>query len=528
MLRFPLGRLLCLILLAVSLGAAEPATAMEDAPLTVWNRPLTVFRTPIGFASVGERAERAAERIARLPPEALDLPIAAKPAKVGELNGVMLYAGTHFLFAIADQDLDSANGETMEAVSQLAVERVRELFAARREATHDAVIASGIAVAVGSTLGLLIALLVLTRIHRSFARRLHPELFRPLPPVLGLDLRDFAHSLSQGLLRLPFLTTGVTALYFWLVLIFSGFPYTRPWAHTLGSWLWNVAMTLVHGMVNALPGLFIVLVIVLLTRFAARSLTAFFTGVEEGRLQVGWMQPETARATRRIAVVLLWLFAITVSYPYMPGSSSEAFKGVSVFAGLILTLGSSGMVNQVMSGLMVVYARSMRPGDIVQIGDTVGTVVDLGLLSTRVRTARLEEVAIPNAVLVGSTVTNYSRHDGEGMALCANVTIGYDTPWRQVHALLTLAASRTPGLRTTPEPFVVQKALDDWYVAYELRVRLERDTERFEVQSELHARIQDVFNEHDVQIMSPHFNAQPAQPVVVAKGGWAPPPATPS
>ncbi len=525
--RHLLRGLFLVVLLVAGLHAAEPAPALADAPLVVWNRPIAVFRAPIGFASVNERAERAAERIAKLPPEALALTVEAKPAKVGELSGVMLYAGPHFLFVIADQDLDAANGETMGAVSQLAVERVRELFAARREATHDEVIVTGLALTLGSTLGLLLVLVLLTRTHRSFARRLHPELFHHLPPVLGLDLHDVAYSFSQGLLRLPFLVAGATALYFWLVLVFSGFPYTRPWAHTLGTWLWNVAATLTQGVVNALPGLFIVLVIIFLTRFATRSLAAFFTGVEEGRLQVGWMQPETARATRRITVVLLWLFALTVSYPYMPGSSSEAFKGVSVFAGLVLTLGSSGMVNQVMSGLMVVYARSMRPGDIVQIGETVGTVVDLGLLSTRVRTARLEEVAIPNAVLVGSTVTNFSRHDGEGMVLCANVTIGYDTPWRQVHALLALAASRTPGLRATPEPFVVQKALDDWYVAYELRARLERAEDRFQVQSELHARIQDVFNEHDVQIMSPHFNAQPAQAVVVPKAGWAPPPAAP-
>jgi small-conductance mechanosensitive channel len=517
--------LLLLALLVSGLGAAEPA--LSEAPLIVWNRPLAVFRAPVGFASVTERAERAAERIAKLPAEALELTVVAQPAKVGELSGVMLYAGPHFLFAIADQDLDAANGETMPVVSQQAVDRVRELFSARREATHDEVIVTGLALALASTLGLLVSLVILIRIHRTCAHRLHPSLFQRLPLVLGLDLRDFAYGVSHGILRLPFFASGATALYFWLVLVFSGFPYTRPWAHTLGTWLWNVAATLTQGMVNALPGLFIVLVIILLTRFAARSLTAFFTGVEEGRLHVGWMQPETARATRRIAVVLLWLFALTVSYPYMPGSSSEAFKGVSVFAGLVLTLGSSGMVNQVMSGLMVVYARSMRPGDIVQIGDTVGTVVDLGLLSTRVRTARLEEVAIPNAVLVGSTVTNFSRHDGEGMVLCANVTIGYDTPWRQVHALLTLAASRTPGVRTTPEPFVVQKALDDWYVAYELRARLERAEDRFPVQSELHARIQDVFNEHGVQIMSPHFIAQPTQAVVVPKTGWAPPPAVP-
>lgn len=501
--------------------------AGETAPLVVWNRTLAEFRVPIGFSSVHERIERAVERIDRLPDDALSRPIEARPAKVGDLSGLMLYAGPHFLFAIAEQDLDAASGETMAQVGQQAVERTRDLFAARLESGNHEMLLRGVGQTALATIGLLLALLALWRLRHRCQAWLHPGLFVRLPAVLGLDLRTSALGLAQGLVRLPFVALGLTLIYSWLALVLSDFPYTRPWSHTLGRWLWEMTLTFLQGVIGALPGLFTVLVIVLLTRMAARALTAFFTGVEEGRLQVGWMHPETARATRRITVVLLWLFAVIVSYPYMPGSSSDAFKGMSVFAGLILTLGSSGMVNQVMSGLVVVYARSMRTGDIVQVGDTVGTVIDLGLLSTRMRTPRLEEVSIPNAVLVGSTVTNFSRHDEGGMVINANVTIGYDTPWRQVHALLILAASRTPGLRATPEPFVVQRALDDFSVAYELRTRLAGSADRFRIQSDLHGRIQDAFNEHGVQIMSPHFVDQPAQPVVVPKGGWSPAPARP-
>ena len=229
-----------------------------------------------------------------------------------------------------------------------------------------------------------------------------------------------------------------------------------------------------------------------------------------------------------MAFVLIWLFAMTIAYPYFPGSSSEAFKGVSVFVGLMLTLGSAGMVNQVMSGLVVVFSRTMRPGDIVKVGEVVGTVTDLGFLSTKVRTQRHEEVTIPNAVLVGTPVTNFSRtYDDFGMVISTLVTIGYDTPWRQVHAMLQMAAQRTPGLRPEPGPEVVQKALSDWYVEYELRARMVEGEQRFVVLSRLHGAIQDVFNEHNVQIMSPNFETQPAQAVVIPKAAWAPAPAVP-
>jgi len=517
-----------LLLLALCLSGGFAAVShppRDSVDLVVWNRQLVTFRSPGSFVSVRERAERAAERIAQLPEEALMLPIEAKAATMGTMNGMMISAGPHFLFAVAEADLDLDAGETVDRVVQPAMARTRELFAARIESRSKDVALRGSLQAGLSTMLLAVVLFACWRFHRVIFRRLSPAIFTRMPSVLGLDLRPALLAMARSLLRLPFVALSLSATYLWLTFVFNCFPYTRPWSRALGAWLMDLASMIMNGILSALPGLFIVAVIMLLARYATRALEVFFSGVEEGRLEIGWMQPETARATRRISSVLVWLFAITVSYPYLPGSSSDAFKGVSVFAGLILTLGSSGMVSQVMSGLMVVYARSMRPGDIVKVGEVTGEVLDLGLLATKVRTPRGEEVAIPNSVLVGSTVTNHSRHDADGMVVHTTVTIGYDTPWRQVQALLMLAASRTPGIRSAPAPFVVQTALDDFYVAYELRARMEADASLFRVRSALHGQILDAFNEHGVQIMSPHFEAQPAQAVVVPKGGWTPAPA---
>src|SRR5262249_40766019 len=184
-----------------------------------------------------------------------------------------------------------------------------------------------------------------------------------------------------------------------------------------------------------------------------------------------WLHSEAAQPTRRLVTALLWVFAVVVAYPYLPGSQTEAFKGVSVLLGLMVTFGSSGLVNQIMSGFMVTYSRALRVGDFVRIGDVEGTVTHLGILSTKLRTPRNEEVTIPNGVVVSQTTTDYSRFSAsDGVFTSTSVTIGYDAPWRQVQALLLGAAERTPGLRREPTPFVLQTALEDFYVQYTLFV----------------------------------------------------------
>jgi small-conductance mechanosensitive channel len=217
---------------------------------------------------------------------------------------------------------------------------------------------------------------------------------------------------------------------------------------------------------------------------------------------------------------------LTVAYGYLPGSNSEIFKGISVFVGLVVSLGSSGIMNQAMSGLMITYARALKVGDFVKIDDIEGTVTHLGALSSKIKTPRNEEITLPNAVIASSATTNYSRlAEAEGVYTPTSVTIGYDVPWRQVHALLLLAAERTPGLRREPRPSVLQKALSDFYVEYELRAHLDRAEGRFQVLSDLHAQIQDAFNEFGVQIMSPHFEGQPDRPVIAPPSAWHTPPA---
>jgi len=256
-------------------------------------------------------------------------------------------------------------------------------------------------------------------------------------------------------------------------------------------------------------------------RFATRLAGDVFAGIERGTLRLPGTHPETARATQRLVNAAIWLFAVVVAYPLLPGSGSDAFKGVSVFLGLMVTLGSSGVMGHMMSGLVLVYSRSLKAGDVVRVNDIEGMVSEVGSLSVKLVNSRKEEITIPNAVIVGTTVKNYSRLNREaGPGLTTGVTIGYDAPWRVVYELLLAAAEKTAGVLKAPAPMVFQPELSDFYVVYQLTVRLEPGSDRLKVLSELHQNIQDQFNERGVQIMSPHFEGQPDGKVWVPKSSW--------
>jgi len=261
--------------------------------------------------------------------------------------------------------------------------------------------------------------------------------------------------------------------------------------------------------------------VLLLTRVAADLLRYFFDAVQRGRLRFPLFHPETASATRRIFTMLTWALGCALAYPFLPGASGEAFKGVSLVLGLMISLGSAGLITQAMAGLVMVYSRSLRKGDFVDINGVQGVVTEVAALAIKIIDVRNEEITIPNAVVVASPIRNYTRLGGaEGTLLTTKVSLGYDVPWRQAHALLIGAAGKTAGVRSVPAPYVYQRALSDFYVEYELFMTLADPRQRVSCLSELHAWILDEFNEHGVQIMSPHFFSQPAQPVVVAKAQW--------
>jgi small-conductance mechanosensitive channel len=514
---------------------AAPATnrvtvSDPEATLVVSNRPVVTFRASYFTRTPRRRATLAEERIDKLPDEALTGTVVAVPAFYRSIRGVMLEVADFPVFGLVEEDVDPESGESFDVFVTRAVENLKAALRARAEQEEGRILLRGIAVSVPAVLAFLVFVWLLVRAQRFVTRWAAAVSARRLQKMshMGFDLWRQSALLARIVVDSLAWALGLIATYLCLTFVFVQFPYTEPWGSRLGEFLRETVEGLLEGLAKAVPGVVVVAFIFLITRIVASFVTTFFRNVERGGVRVGWFDPHTARATRRIVVVLLWLFALVAAYPHIPGSHSEAFRGISVLVGLVVSLGSTGLVNQVMSGFVVVYSRALKPGDWVRVGEVEGLVEEVGMLTTKLKTVRREEVNIPNAVLVGTTTTNFTSLAGaDGPLVSTTVTIGYDAPWRQVHALLTQAASRTQGVRQRPEPRVLQRGLSDFYVEYQLIAHLERAEDRFEVLSRLHAQIQDAFNEQGVQIMSPHFAVQPGGSVVVPKSKWFAAPAAP-
>jgi small-conductance mechanosensitive channel len=518
--------LLCLLLGMPSLWAANESPAKE-ATLEFNFRPIFTFRGNYAGATPEVRSKRAYERLNRLTPEQMQQPIERVSAVIDGLPAIALRSGDIVLLTVLASDLDPEEKLTLNEAADRAEARLKEVLHTEQEQRRPMALLKSIALA---TVATLLAFSLLWMIRRA-AGFLVGRLQRSIDHEDASETLRWAHHAWLLVQRIAQLLMGVLWLsvgYLWLTFVLSCFPVTHPLSEKLGGFLLGLFELVGNGMLHAIPGLVTVIVVLFLTKTLNDVLANFFDGVVEGRTKVAGMHQETASATRRIVSIVIWGFGIAVAYPYIPLSNSEAFKGLSVMFGFMLTLGSAGIVNQLMSGLVLVYSRALSVGDFVDIGGTVGVVSEVGVLSTKIIDMRNEEVTIPNAVLVGNSIRNYSRLAGErGTLVSTKVTIGYDTPWRQVHAMLVTAAEQTPGLRLTPTPFVYQRGLADFYVEYELFAYMDKPLNRVPTLSALHGNIQDQFSLYGVQIMSPHFMEQPKNNVVVAPDQWHAAPAKP-
>jgi small-conductance mechanosensitive channel len=506
--------------------AAEPSG--QSATVTVVNRPIVVLSARVLGRSPAERADAAGRAVDDLVARGITGPVAWQSFD----GGALMTVGSRGVLALTAPDVDELSGDTVDALASRTAERLRQAIAEAAEArTPAALFRAGITSAAVTLLAVLV-LWGIARARRAAGHRIVAIAERTVTRTGLADVDTVRASplpaVERGVVTVLAVVLNLVVIYATVGFVLRRFPYTRPWGESMRGFLLATAKNLGLGIADAVPGLLTVLIIFVSARFVVRLVGLWFSAIQSGRLTPRWIYPETAQPTRRLATGLVWVFATVVAYPYLPGSQTDAFKGVSVFLGLIVTFGSSGIVNQIMSGFMITYSRALRTGDFVRVGDIEGTVTQLGVLSTKVRTLRHEEVTIPNAVVVAQTTTDYSRlGDTEGVFTPTSVTIGYDTPWRQVQSLLLLAAQRTAGLRRTPEPIVLQTGLEDFYVKYTLLVCLERQQSRPIALDALHANIQDLFNEYGVQIMSPNYVVDPASPKVVPKQHWFAAPAGP-
>jgi len=513
-------------------AAPEPdaGSATNEVTLQVFNRDIVTFRSAMLGVSATDRARRAKTRIEEL----LAAPGAHKVSLQPNDLGTLVQIDGATTFVVTANDADTLSQEPLDVAARNAAAALSLAIAETRESRDLDALVRGGSRAAAATAALLFVLWVLGRTRRAVEAWLigvtgaRTERLR----VGGSELvrRErliwFMHSLVMALQWL----VAALLVYEWFSVVFGQFPYTRPWSEHLNAFLFGVVARVGGAILGAIPGLFTAGVIFLLARFVARMLSGFFDRVQAGQVQLSWLDADVATTTRRIATAAVWLFALAMAYPYLPGAQTDAFKGLSVLVGLMISLGASNLVGQAASGLILTYGRVYRRGEYVRIAEHEGTITELGMFATRMRTGLGEELTLSNSLVVGAVTKNYSRTvKGPGFVLDTTVTIGYDTPWRQIHAMLVDAALRTPGVLADPAPRVFQTALSDFYPEYRLVCQAvpSEPRPRAMVLSALHANIQDVFNEYGVQIMSPHYLQDTAQAKTVSKERWFTAPARP-
>ncbi|WP_148716343.1 mechanosensitive ion channel family protein [Chitinolyticbacter meiyuanensis] len=515
----------CWLTLAQAEESAPTPAPAQPATVVVLNREVATLRVSIFGYSPAQRVRAAEQRIDQM----LN---SASPGKLHariDAQGAVIEHDNTMLFTILPQDVDKLAGDTVQAAAKRAelalIAAIADAQAFRKPADY----AWAAARAVLATMVAGFAFLLLAKGWRWWRQR-------ALVLLLGAS-RKFAagpFTVTPGIVQQTLHWLGIVLMwpvmlllsYTWISFVLGQFPHTRIWSEQLDRRVIDFLGDMMASVLDALPGLAIAVFIVLLTRWITRSINFTFRRIESGQLQIDWFDADTASTTRRLLVCLSWLIALAMVYPYLPGANTEAFKGLSVMVGLMVSLGASSVVGQFASGLILIYSRSLKVGEYVKIADQEGTVAEIGLFATKVHTNLREEISIPNSVLVNQSVQNYSRlATGGGVIVSVVMTIGYDTPWRQVEAMMLEGAKRTTGILPMPAPVVFQTALADFYVEYSLRVALSEPRRRLQILNELHGHLQDVFNEYGVQIMSPNYEADPDHPKLVKPDDFYPAPA---
>lgn len=291
-------------------------------------------------------------------------------------------------------------------------------------------------------------------------------------------------------------------------LLFSIFPQTKDLAYKLFSYIWDPIKSIFLGIVEYVPNLFTIFVIWLAVKYLVRLVHYLASEIQSERLKIGGFYADWAMPTFHIVRFLLYAFMIAMIYPYLPGSKSGVFQGISVFVGLIVSLGSSTVIGNIIAGLVITYMRPFKLGDRIKLNDTTGNVIEKTPLVTRIRTPKNEVVTIPNSFIMSSHTVNFSQSARDyGLIIHSEVSIGYDVPWRKTHQLLVEAALNTPGVVDDPRPFVLETSLQDYYPVYQVNAYIKDANQLAQVYSDLHQNIQDRFNEEGIEIMSPHYIA---------------------
>lgn len=491
---------------APAISQASPP-APVGAPVVFEGESLFTVYDNLGPYTPQERARAVTERLSRLAGDPFSTARPVLATDQGLISEIL--HGETVVMAVTDLDAQPTGKPRQELATEYARKIQAAVLRAREHTSFRALlIDAGLALL---DTAILAALLIL--FHKTFPKlyaRIHAWRGRVIRAIkvqqVELLTADQIADTLIGAVKVIRILAVLFLLYVYLTTVLGIFPWTRGLSATLLDAVLSTLKTIGRTFTTFVPDLISIVIIVLVTRFVIKLIRLLFNGIGRGAVTFPGFYQEWAEPTYKIVRFLVIVFAAIASFPYIPGSQSDGFRGISVFLGLLISLGSAAAFSNIIAGVVLTYMRAFRVGDRVKIADTIGDVMEKTLLVTRIRTIKNVDITIPNAMVLGSHIINFSAcAQGDGLILHTSVTIGYDTPWRTVHRLLINAAKATTHVLTNPEPFVLQTGLNDFYVTYEVNAYTDQPNRMATTYAELHQNIQDKFNEAGVEIMSPHY-----------------------
>lgn len=492
-------------------ASVEQEPDVESIPpgeVIIEGRPIFKVYEPLRSLTPAERADQIAGRIVAAAKNGL---ITAESTHIEERSAWSeILVGDQLIMAVTELDAKMAGKSRTELSSEYAASIFQAIHTYQAEHSWR-LIFRGVLKTVGLTVVLLPLLWVIRKVRFAIRRR------------ILLRIRKSAHLARKTFWNVtiaylgPFML-GVGALVRWLLVIalveiyltvtLGFFAATRAISLSMTNWVISRLELIGEAVLNYLPNLLVLIVIAIVVYYVIRLLKLIFGEIRRGSWEIPGFYPDWADPTEKLIRTVVLISALVVTFPYLPGAGSDAFKGISIFVGILLSLGSTSAVANAIAGIILTYMRSYLVGDWVQIGDATGEVVEKTVLVTRLLTPKAEIVTIPNATVMNGYVKNFSTEANKGGVIFhTTVTIGYDAPWKTVHELLVNAALATNNVLKQPAPFVLQSALNDFFVSYELNAYTSVPREMLNIFSDLHQNIQDRFNEAGVEICSPHFSS---------------------
>ena len=486
---------------------------MDGYPVTLDGKEIFVVRQGVGSFSAQDRAEAIARRIEAI---AQDSSINVENIKIvqdPDQQITYLRLGQDVILTVNPNDA-KAYGKSEEKIAQDVLELItKEVINYRRERNPSYLLNSVILTAVATGGLALVLIFIFGSSGRIFPAIAH--WFEQKAPSIRIQEFEVIspRQISQtGLKLLQFfrLFCVLVIVYFYTSFVLELYPWTKTFGRGILGYFFQAFELVLNAISQYLPNLIILVVIITITHYIIRLIKPFFTAIEQGSLMIPGFYPDWAEPTFRLVFVLVIAIAAVVAFPYLPGFDSPAFRGISVFLGLLFSLGSTTAVSNAVGGVILIYTRAFQGGDRIQVGDVVGDVLEKTLLVTRILTPTNQVITIPNAQLLTSNVINFSiasRELNRYLVLQTTITLGYDLPWQGVYDVLIQAAIATTSIRHEPSPFVLQTSLDDFYVSYQLNAYTDQPAQMMKIYSELHQNIQDKCNEAGIEIMSPHYSA---------------------